>query len=516
MIGVDFLDDADCVGDEYRIEKRDGKISVFGNTAVAFNAAVGYLIRHQETGIEENVAVTFASDFRAVYFANHFYNYYHAAPVDELCEYLESLALWGQSALSLWFDMHHFKGIDDPDAKKMLDKMLCLFKKARHLGMKTSLTRLANEYYTGASPELLAENRIHPKRYNKKLCGFYYTELCPSVLAGERLLLSSFEELMEYFAPVGIDYVMMWPYDQGGCTCQKCYPWGSNGFFKLAEKQAEIARRYFPNVEMIFSCWRFDAFTKGEWQSVIPRIKNEGDWIDRLMVDINSEFPAELGELNKPICSFPEISMYRAIPWGGFGANPFPLALQRKFQSAGKGCRGGALYSEGIFEDINKAVALELMRDPLVDPRKTVLEYCSYHFGVEYAERLANVILRLEETLRRGTYLASGERNDYPSEKPIAFHRYVIENNGDVDGIAAELLEIEKKLPLRIRESWRYQLVRIRALGDAALLENGGVPSEKSDSIFSPLVDIYHAQNAYYFVAPVTRESVMENRGEGV
>jgi hypothetical protein len=91
VIGVDFLDDADCVGDEYRIEKRDGKISVFGNTAVAFNAAVGYLIRHQETGIEENVTVTFASDFRAVYFANHFYNYYHAAPVDELCEYLESL-----------------------------------------------------------------------------------------------------------------------------------------------------------------------------------------------------------------------------------------------------------------------------------------------------------------------------------------------------------------------------------------------------------------------------------------
>lgn len=516
ILSVSFFEDKNCVGDGYRFERRGEDIFVFGNTAVAFNAAVGYLVRHQSIGIEDSKSVSFDSDFRAVYFANHFYNYYHAAPVDELCEYIESLALWGQSALSLWFDMHHFKSIDDFEAKKMLDRMLCLFKKARQLGMKTALTRLPNEYYAGAAPELLAENVIRPERYNKKLCGFYYTELCPSTEEGKDLLLSSFDELMERFSPVGIDYILMWPYDQGGCTCEKCYPWGSNGFFDLAKEQAKIAKKHFPDIEIIFSCWRFDAFTDGEWESVIPRIKNEGDWIDKLMVDINSELPEELLTLNKTLTSFPEISMYRAIPWGGFGANPFPMALQRKFRGVGKVCHGGALYSEGIFEDINKAVALELMRDVQTDPRQTVFEYCAYHFGYEYAEALTDVILRLEETLRRGTYLANGERNDYPSGKPEALYKYVIEDASDVESIATKLLEIDEMLPTVVKESPRYQLIRIRALGDAALLGNGGVPSEKSDAIFLPLIDIYHAQKAYYFVAPVTRESIMENRGEGV
>jgi hypothetical protein len=116
---VSFLDDMNCRGDGYRVEIKEKEIFVYANTAVGFNAAVGYLIRHQETEIK-NQTVTFESDFRAVYFANHFYNYYHSAPIEELCEYLESLALWGQSALCLWFDMHHFEAISTPSAEEML------------------------------------------------------------------------------------------------------------------------------------------------------------------------------------------------------------------------------------------------------------------------------------------------------------------------------------------------------------------------------------------------------------
>ena len=234
---VSFSEDSTCRGDDYRVAVEGEKIFVFANTAVGFNAAVGYLLRHRETGVESKT-VRFSADFRAVYFANHFYNYYHAAPPEELCEYLESLALWGQSALCLWFDMHHFKGLCDPEAEQMLGKMTLLFEKAKSLGMKTSLTRLPNEYYVGADPVLLAENTVEGGRYNQKLCGFYYTELCPSKKEGETLLLSSFDALMSRFASVGLDYIMLWPYDQGGCTCKHCYPWGAGGFYKLAKKQA--------------------------------------------------------------------------------------------------------------------------------------------------------------------------------------------------------------------------------------------------------------------------------------
>ncbi|MBQ9121578.1 MAG: hypothetical protein IJY12_04350 [Clostridia bacterium] len=512
---VTFSEDRTCAGDDYRIAVGSESILVFANTAVGFNAATGYLLRHQETEIESKT-VHFAADFRAVYFANHFYNYYHAAPTEELCDYLESLALWGQSALCLWFDMHHFESLCDPRAEQMLQKMTRLFEKARSLGMKTSLTRLPNEYYVGANPALLAENTVTQGRYREKLCGFYYTELCPSKKEGEALLLSSFDALMTRFASVGLDYIMLWPYDQGGCTCEACYPWGSNGFYRLAKKQAAIAKKHFPHIEIILSCWRFNHFTDGEWEGILPLIKKDGAWIDRLMVDIDAPLPDSLPSVGKPIVSFPEISMYHATPWGGFGANPFPQALYAQFQKTKSFCRGGALYSEGIFEDINKAVSLELMRDPSIDPKQAVLEYCSYHFGADHAEALADIILRSEETLKRATYLANGKRCDYPSGKPEALHTFVIKHQERVEELERDLLAIDQKLPSAVRENWRYQQIYARLIGDAALMRNSGVPSEETDEIFSRLIPIYHAENAYYFVAPLTRRSVMENLGNGV
>lgn len=512
---VSFLEDESYFDDRYRVEVSETEIFVYANTAVGFNAAVGYLVRHQEIGIK-NRTVTFESDFRAVYFANHFYNYYHSAPVEELCEYLESLALWGQSALSLWFDMHHFEGLSTPDAEQMLQKMICLFKKARSLGMKTALTRLPNEYYAGAPRSLLAENTTEGGRYKHKLCGFYYTELCPSKKQGESLLLSSFNELMTRFASVGLDYIMLWPYDQGGCTCEHCYPWGAGGFYKLAKKQARIAKKHFPNIEIILSCWRFDHFTNGEWGRILPLIKTDGEWIDRLMVDIDSRLPELLPSIGKPIVSFPEISMYHATPWGGFGANPFPQALSTQFHKTASFCRGGALYSEGVFDDINKVVSMELMRNPTTSPEQTVLEYCTYHFGFQYAKALTDIILRSEETLKRATYLSNGERCDYPSGKPDALYSYVIVNAENVECLARDLLAIHQELPSTVRENWRYQLLYARVVGDMALVKNNGIPNEESDEIFSRLIPLYHAENAYYFVSPVTRESIMENRGEGV
>lgn len=514
-LAVSFFDDTDCSGDEYRIEVKDKDISVFAKTAVGFNAAVGYLVRHQETGIQ-NQDVKFDSDFRAVYFANHFYNYYHSAPTQEICEYLESLSLWGASALVLWFDMHHFHALDTDDAKAMTDKMLTLFQKAKSLGMKTALTHLSNEYYVGATQELLAENTVESGKYTNKLCGYYYTELCPSRQNGEKLLLDSFDALMSRFSSVGLNYVMLWPYDQGGCTCDACFPWGAGGHYRISKKKAEIAKKHFPNIEIIFSCWRFDHFTSGEWDAVLSLFQTDGEWIDRIMVDIHDNLPDALYSINKPIVSFPEISMYHCTPWGGFGANPFPSALAAQFQKTKSLCHGGALYSEGIFEDINKAVALEQMRDPGISPEHTVLQYCAYHFGACHAEKITNLIFRLEQTLHRRTYLADGSRNDYPSGKISALHRYEIENTEEIAAIFRDAVAIYEAIPDQIRLSWRFKQIFARACADAALLKNGGIPSEESDTVLGELIPIYHAQNAYYFVSPVTRQSILKNRGEGV
>ncbi len=514
-ISVSFMEDTALSGDTYRIEAKADSIFIYGNTPVSYNAAVGYLVRHQNDDIKSQT-VTFNSDFRSVYFANHFYNYYHAAPVEEVCEYIESLALWGQSVLCLWFDMHHFESISSPEAVAMLNKMKKLFEKAKSLGMKTSLTRLANEYYMGADKSVLAENSADSGKYKFKLSGYYYTEVCPSVKEGEDLILSSFDELMESFSSVGLDYIQLWPYDQGGCTCDKCYPWGSNGFYKISKKSAEIAKKHFPDIKIILSCWRFGTFTDGEWAGILPLLKKEGEWVDILMVDIDAYIPEELPSLNKPIVSFPEISMYHATPWGGYGANPFPKALSKQFIETNSFCRGGSLYSEGVFEDINKAFALELMRDPFIDPKQTAYEYCGYHFGYEYAEELAHILMKLEETLDRKTYRADGSPSDYPVGEVTELHRYHIYNSDKVEEIYQDFMAIDEKLSPDVKENHRYKSIYARICGDMALYRNGGFPSDESDEIYVPLAKAYHAEKAYYFVSPITRESILANRGEGI
>jgi len=514
-VALSFLEDESCCGDNYTIQTSEDGIVIRGNSVVAFNGAVGLLLRQSQQTIS-NQTVNFSSNFRSTYFANHFHNYYHAATVDELCDYLETLALWGQNTLGLWFDMHHFASLSDPQAQEMLNKMKGLFQKAKSLGMKTALTHLANEYYVGAPGELLAENSTQSGKYHKKLCGYYYTEICPSKKQGEQLLLASFDELLDSFASVGIDYLMLWPYDQGGCTCDDCYPWGSNGFYNIAKKKATLAKAKFPKIEIILSCWYFEHFTVGEWGPALACIKSDGDWIDKLMIDIGGDIPTELKTIGKPVVSFPEISMYGATPWGGFGANPIPGRLQSWFAKSKDICKGGAIYSEGIFEDVNKAVTLELMRDPEVDVQRVVMDYCTYHFGKQYAEELTEIILRLEATLPRKTRLADGSFNDYPSKTPEQLHTYVIENPNDIPAIAKSMLELDKKLPSSVKKSWRYRQIYIRALGDLALVENGGIPNEKTDALFGQLAEIYHSQNAYYYVSPITREAILENRGKGV
>ena len=65
-------------------------------------------------------------------------------------------------------------------------------------------------------------------------------------------------------------------------------------------------------------------------------------------------------------------------------------------------------------------------------------------------------------------------------------------------------------------ENWRYLQIYARIVGDVVLVENNGIPSQASDEIYSKLVKVYHAENAFYFVSPITLESIMENRGNGI
>ncbi|MCK5804470.1 MAG: GNAT family N-acetyltransferase, partial [Lentisphaeria bacterium] len=89
---------------------------------------------------------------RAMYFASHFHNFYHVAPIEKVVRYVEDLALYGCNALSVWFDMHHYSGMDDPDAVAMVTRLRRLLEAANGVGMGAALTMLGNEGFT-TTPE---------------------------------------------------------------------------------------------------------------------------------------------------------------------------------------------------------------------------------------------------------------------------------------------------------------------------------------------------------------------------
>ena len=95
---------------------------------------------------------------------------------------------------------------------------------------------------------------------------------------------------------------------------------------------------------------------------------------------------------------------------------------------------------------------------------------------------------------------------------------YNEENQNDISENSKKrwISEIDKKINPSAEENHRYKSLYARIVGYFVLWKNGGVPSDETDKIFEELVKAYHAENAYYFVSPVTRESILSNRGEGV
>ena len=510
---VTFQIDKSLINDDYRIEKENEKIILSGNSAVAFNAAVGKFIRLGEKAY--NQTFRFEKKVRGTYFANHFYNFYHVAPIEKVYDYIEELSLWGQNFFVLWFDLHHFSSINDPHAQEMLDRMEKFYRKAKELGMNTLLIHLGNEYYYESDQKLRAECSTENGLYQAKPVGFYYTELCPSKSEGEKLLLESFRQIMEYFQKVGIDYLCLSPYDQGGCTCKDCYPWGANGFYRISKLKTKIAKEYFPDIKIICSTWRIGAFCHGEWEPFLNAVKNDGKWIDYIVSDVNAYLPDEIYSLGVPVLCFPEISM-AAVPWGGYGAMPIPNDVKNVFAAKWVRCAGGYSYSEGLFEDINKITVLELFRDSTLSVREIIKEYVSYYFEGYFTEELTELILDLEQTGYRNVFDKNGNACDYPSGMQTELPIVKIHHPENIEKIAKCFIDLDKKMPEQIKRTWRYQTLFIRALGDYELVKNGGIPNEKTDAIFGRLSNIYLSEkNTDYVVAPFTRESFLRNRSDG-
>jgi hypothetical protein len=421
---------------------------------------------------------------RGIYFATHFHNYYQDAPVEDVARYLEDLSLWGVNGVLVWFGMEDFNGIDDPEAQVVLARLRTLLKLAKDLGMDASLGCVANQGYKNSPQELRAT----------MIVGDLGTELCPSKPGVLALELKSCQEKFNAFKDIGLDYWFIAPYDNGGCGCPQCAPWGINGYMRLAEPEARAYRRAFPKGKVILSTWNFDLlFGRGEWVGLTEKFKKQKpDWVDYIMADegiscVYPRYPLDKGVPGGlPLLNFPEISMWNQGPWGGYGANPFPNRLQQRWNEIKEKMSGGFPYSEGIYEDLNEVIVAQQYWKPDRPAEETIREYSACEFSPEAADDVVEAVKIFEKNHLREQIDSS------------ALTAYRLMERADA------------KLTPQARRSWRWRILYLRATIDQEIYKNrfGLAKDEVFEQSRQELVKIYHAEMAVRDLQPARIRAV--------
>jgi hypothetical protein len=444
-----------------------------------------------------------AKPVRGMYFATHFRNFYHRAPLNEIERYVEDLALWGYNAVTVWFDMHHFRSIEDPEAQEMIARLHAILSAARRIGLQAGLLVLGNEGYNGSPVELRADWTGGHDGYFRDL-PMYHVELCPSNPQGFDLLMQWRREVFTAFADIDLDYLWVWPYDQGGCSCARCAPWGGNGFIKIARPVAAMAQQFFPHAKIILSTWYFDCYTLGEFAAFAGQINRDPGWIDFIMAEFPGKFPeyilANGAPGGLPLLGFPEISMFESEPWGGFGANPLPGYIQKMWGEVGDRLAGGFPYSEGIFEDINKVIVAAYYWQGQADPEEVVREYANFACSSRLKDEIARAVLLLENTNRRQRLL-DGKPEWMPAQ-PGGDEQFVIAHPGGADQAYELLQRVDGQLRPAQRDSWRWRILYLRSLIDHELAHNDFRTNERTEAAFEELIQIYYAADSLWAVRP--------------
>jgi hypothetical protein len=486
-IGVEGFRIADGAPRTIRISGNDVRGLLYGVGKFLHTSAYGN--RGFVPGAWRGASVP-AMPVRGIYLATHFHNYYQVAPIEEVTRYIEDLSLWGVNNFLVWFGMEEFDGIGDPGAQAMLERLRALLTIVKDLGLDASLGCICNDGYRNSPAELRADDRTaghagYHTRMGERIFNLG-NELCPSKPGVPELELGFCREKFEAFKSVGLDFWFITPYDNGGCTCAQCAPWGANGYLRMAEPLARAYRGAFPKGKVVLGTWYFDRWADGEWAAVAAKFNaKKPDWVDYVMADNFEEYPRYPLDHGVPggfpLLNFPDISMWGQDPWGGYGANPYPGRLQERWNLTRNRLSGGIPYSEGIYEDLNKVICARFYWDPDRPALETVRDYVAFEFSPAVANEVTAVVEIFEKNhLRNGI----GERA----------------------AEACALLDLaEAKLTSAARSAWRWRLFRIRAAIDRELRRNlaGEGRQEVFQQAYEELLAISHAGDALPMLRPV-------------
>lgn len=421
----------------------DGTIRIMGNDERGVLYGVGKFLRTSRYGRGGFTAGTWRGTsapekpVRGIYLATHFHNFYQVAPITEVRQYVEDVALWGYNVLLVWYPMHIFSGFNDPAAVEYRKRLRAILQAAHAIGLDVAWGALGNEGYRD-SPAAIRAVKCAGKGAQ------FACDICPSQPGGTEYILTNSTQLLREFAELRPKHYFIWPYDNGGCDCEKCRPWGANGYLRMAGLLAEQHRKLIPEAKIILSTW---LFSPDEWLEIQKMFSVQPpQWADYMVNEWLSDATRPVGVPGGlPALGFPEITMIDWKPWGGYGAAPLPARFQAEWRDRSRFLSGGYPYSEGIYDDVNKALFAQFYWDSNRPAADIVKEYSAFEYSPDVADDLVRAI---------GIFERNHKRQEIDESAEEAFRL---------------IQKTEAKLTLQARQAWRWRIVALRALIDREL-----------------------------------------------
>jgi len=321
---------------------------------------------------------------RECYCPAHFGNSYEAMWPREMAAYLAEMKWWGFNRYADWITTTDVCDPYESDAywalaHELLDRKKRAFRAAQKLGLGLNLIVTLNHVYL---------DQVRPEYAATKEPRIFGQLICPSHDEARRIILSNFERWFEDFARSGIrlSAITAFAYDYGGCACERCKPWMLT-FARLFKQVHAIAEKHHPGVEPWACSWWW---TPEEHELFNQWAANEAPgWLKAMTLHI------EYGKTCFKEVVLPEGCRKLAFTHIGYGDNSqvrdiyakrgavvAPTRLPSTLEDiAARGAEGFQAYSEGVFDDANKALLAGLGSGKFASAEDALAAYAQRYFN---------------------------------------------------------------------------------------------------------------------------------------
>ena len=380
-----------------------------------------------------------------------------------------------------------------------------------HIGweLEKQINQLIHEYGLEAGisyppntiAEAVARDEWHPGSPWPRLA-------CPSLPAARDRIL--FERLLIFKELPYIDHLFIPIQQVGPCTCDQCQPWVQT-YYKLVADTARYLHRYHPDAQVWISnvglgetdnAWLLETLERErpEWLHVLEcspstyELVSQGqartlDRGRRLYYPVIGRLSRSLQEsarrlpVEYTLALRPDVSHTFQPQYGLEHIDPAllrlhtlespfarPLGYHEVFRATMAVSAGATLYSEGLYDDLNKALWAGWLWSPDLTPWDATLAYTRYWFGDDAAQTIAEAILLSEANW----------------ETPLA-------GNDQVEQVVLLLDQAKMRIPPHLQEdNWRWTMWQLRGLLDSAAQRKQMLADETRRAVHALLTDALH------------------------